>query len=98
MLAFAPVLELNQLKSNTEYCCTSSCGSDSHEESQDSNEKNCQDLCNPFLSCSSCSGFKTTTLLNIHYQNAIVEKKINTYQQSSPRIYIQSIWNPPKYA
>jgi len=65
-------------------------------ENQEEDEDGCNDLCNPFLSCSSCLGcpipisalylepFENYTIQSIFYESFTILK------------YVGAIWQPPK--
>ncbi len=82
-----------------EDCCPHSCdgikGVNNEENNKDSG---CNDLCNPFMSCSTCIGFilpiceiKSTNVTEV--QGLIVASEFEHTNSVS-----FSIWNPPKFS
>ena len=78
------------------FCGTSCCEESEGQEATDNNGKSCNNMCNPFLSCCTCSGV-TPPALSMHYQRFLIIAETNSnYKQSHTIQYFYSIWRPPK--
>jgi hypothetical protein len=90
-----PALELIGINSDTQNCIVS-CYSDSQEPPFQNDKNDCNDLCNPFLSCNSCFGFTVSSLATLIEQVDFIELKNGDFQSPPPFRYTHSIWHPPK--
>lgn len=101
LLNAAPMVDLalcdSEELANVENCCSQSCGGGG-STNNDGNEEDdgCNDLCNPFMSCSTCVGF-TMPLFEIKSSVVTeVPELIIAMEREHTNSVSFSIWNPPK--
>ena len=90
-----PAMELIDFNSDTS-CCIISCFADSQEQPSQNDKNDCNDLCNPFLSCSNCFGFTISPFAILAEKPDFIKLDFTDYQSPPPVRYIYSIWHPPK--
>lgn len=95
LLAGFPISGFAELFSES-VCCQEVCA-EAAADHQESDEDGCNDLCNPFLSCSCSIGFTTahldiTTELDSENFGIHIPQLENSYRNQ----VIFQVWNPPK--
>lgn len=56
----------------------------------------CTDICNPFMTCSTCLGCTLPMVVFFSEQLEIIETQHTFFKDSNSRQYSGSIWQPPK--
>lgn len=82
-----------------ESCCSHTCSDDDTSNNDENDEKGgCDDLCNPFMSCSTCVGF-TVPIFEVHSSKVTeVPELIIALEREHTNSVTVSIWNPPKFS
>ena len=92
-LALCDSEELAKVKN----CCSHTCdGDDTKSNNGNEEDRGCNDLCNPFMSCSSCVGF-TVPLFEVKtpVMTELLELILALEREHTNSVSF-SIWNPPR--
>lgn len=92
-----PSFGFNSDGSDEEVCAISCCDVGQSDQPSDS-EDGCPDLCNPFMSCSTCVGFIFQSFTIEFEAFDLTNRTVTDYYESFAKRYRTSIWHPPKLA
>lgn len=96
-LNLVPTLDMLFDKQSNDSCLISCCEQQQSNQSSDS-EEGCPDLCNPFMSCSTCIGFIFQSFTIEFEAFDLTNRTVTDYYESFAKRYRSSIWHPPKLA